>query len=303
MTSVPRITDVAGVTVGHWTDPQGMSGCTVALPPPGTIASCEVRGGAPGTRGTDILQPGTIIEVAHAILLTGGSAFGLAAAGGVERYLEERGIGSEIGPVLVPTVPAAVIFDLAVGDPTRRPDADSGYAACEAASVEVPEGRVGVGTGASVAKLWGPERAQPGGVGTWSTRAGELIVGALVVANSVGEIVDEDGSILVGPRLEPGERREDLVEQLGTSGAANTTLGVVATNARSTKEDVRRLATVGNDAFDVAIRPAHTIYDGDTMFALATQEVEASFDEVAALVEPAVTTAVRRAVMTDRPPS
>jgi L-aminopeptidase/D-esterase-like protein len=303
VTSVPRITDVAGVTVGHWTDPEGLTGCTVVLPPSATIASCEVRGGAPGTRGTDILQPGTIIEVAHAILLTGGSAFGLAAAGGVERFLEERGIGSEIGPVLVPTVPAAVIFDLAVGDPTRRPDGDAGYAACEAASVEVPEGRVGVGTGASVAKLWGPERAQPGGVGTWSARAGELIVGALVVANSVGEIVDEDGSILAGPRLEPGERREDLVEQMGTSGAANTTLGVVATNARLTKQDVRRLATVGNDAFDVPIRPAHTIYDGDTMFALATQEVEASFDEVAALVEPAVTTAVRRAVMTDRSPS
>jgi L-aminopeptidase/D-esterase-like protein len=303
VTSVPRITDVAGLTVGHWTDPEAMTGCTVVLPPPGTIASCEVRGGAPGTRGTDILQPGTIIEVAHAILLTGGSAFGLAAAGGVERFLEERGIGSEIGPVIVPTVPAAVIFDLAVGDPTRRPDADAGYAACEAASDEVAEGRVGVGAGASVAKLWGPERAQPGGVGTWSARAGELIVGALVVANSVGEIVDEDGSILVGPKLEPGERREDLVEQLGTSGAANTTLGVLVANARLTKEDVRRLATVGNDAFDVAIRPAHTIYDGDTVFALATQEVEASLEEVAALVEPAVTTAVRRAVGHDPSPS
>ena len=170
-----------------------------------------------GTRGTDMLQPGTIIEVAHAILLTGGSAFGLAAAGGVERYLEEHRIGSEIGPVIVPTVPAAVIFDLAVGDPTRRPDADAGYAACEAASTEVPEGRVGVGTGASVAKLWGPERGRPGGVGTWSARAGEVIVGALVVANSVGEIVDEDGSILVGPTLQPDERREDLVEQIGSS--------------------------------------------------------------------------------------
>ena len=303
MTEVPRITDVPGLTVGHWTDPEAMTGCTVVLPPAGTIASCEVRGGAPGTRGTDILQPGTIIEVAHAILLTGGSAFGLAAAGGVERYLEERGIGSEIGPVLVPTVPAAVIFDLAVGDPARRPDADAGYAACLAASVEVPEGRVGVGTGASVAKLWGPERTRPGGVGTWSARAGDLIVGALVVANSVGEIVDEDGSILVGPTLEPGERREDLVERIGSSRAANTTLGVVATNARLSKEDVRRSASAANDAFDVAIRPAHTIYDGDTVFALATQEIEASFEEVAALVEPAVTTAIRRAVRHDPPPS
>jgi L-aminopeptidase/D-esterase-like protein len=294
--AVPSITDVEGITVGHWTDDVAQTGCTVVLPPPGTIASCEVRGGAPGTRGTDILQPGTIIEVAHAIVLTGGSAFGLASAGGVERYLEERGIGSEIGPARVPTVAAAVIFDLGIGDPTRRPGIDEGYAACVAASVDVLEGRAGVGTGATVAKLWGPERAKPGGVGTWSVREGGLVVGALVVANSVGEIVDEDGSILMGPELEPGEKREDLVEQLGSSAAANTTLGVVATNAALSKEDVRRLASVGNDAFDVAIRPAHTIYDGDTVFALATQQVAASFEQVTALIESAVTTAIRRAV-------
>jgi L-aminopeptidase/D-esterase-like protein len=294
---MPSITDVEGITVGHWTDEEARTGCTVVLPPAGTIASCEVRGGAPGTRGTDILQPGTIIEVAHAIVLTGGSAFGLATAGGVERYLEERGIGSEIGPVRVPTVPAAVIFDLGVGDPSRRPGADEGYAACVAASADVAEGRVGVGTGATVAKFWGPERAMPGGVGTWAARDGELVVGALVVVNAVGEIVDEDGSILVGPQLEPGERREDLVEQLGaSSAAANTTLGVVATNAVLSKGDVRRLATVGNDAFDVTIRPAHTIYDGDTVFALATQQVAGDFEQVASLVESTVTTAIRRSV-------
>lgn len=293
---MPSVTDVEGVRVGHWTDEAAMTGCTVVLPPEGTIASCEVRGGAPGTRGTDILQPGTIIEVAHAIVLTGGSAFGLASAGGVERFLEERGIGSQIGSVLVPTVGAAVIFDLGVGDPSRRPGPDEGYAACAAASTTVPEGRVGVGTGATVAKLWGPERAKPGGVGTWAVRDGELVVGALVGVNAVGEILDEDGSVLVGPRLGPGERREDLVEQLGTNEAANTTLGVVATNAVMPKADVRRLAGAGHDAFDVAIRPAHTIYDGDTAFALATQQVEVTYDEVAALVEEAVTTAIRRAV-------
>ena len=296
---MPSITDVEGFTVGHWTDEVALTGCTVVLPPAGTIASCEVRGGAPGTRGTDILQPGTIIETAHAVVLTGGSAFGLASAGGVERYLEERGIGSEIGPARVPTVPAAVIFDLGIGDQSRRPGADEGYAACLAASADVGEGRVGVGTGATFAKLWGPERAMPGGVGTWSVREGELVVAALVVVNAVGESVDEDGSILVGPRLEPGERREDLVEQLGSSEAANTTLGVVATNATLPKADVRRLASVGNDAFDAAIRPAHTIYDGDTVFALATQQVEVGFDEVATLVDSAVTTAIRRAVTRD----
>lgn len=293
-TAVSSITDVEGITVGHWTDEVALTGCTVVLPPPGTVASCEVRGGAPGTRGTDILQPGMIIDEAHAIVLTGGSAFGLASAGGVERYLEERGIGSEIGPVRVPTVPAAVIFDLGVGDPSRRPGIEEGYAACVAASPEVSEGRIGAGTGATVAKLWGPERAVPGGLGTWAVRNGDLLVGALFVVNAVGEVVGEDGEVLAGPRLEPGERREDLVEQLRP--AANTTIGVVATNATLSKSDVRRLASVANDALDVAIRPAHTIFDGDTVFTLATCRFGATLDEVADLVEPVVTMAVRRAV-------
>jgi L-aminopeptidase/D-esterase-like protein len=291
---MPSITDVEGITVGHWTDEVAMTGCTVVLPPQGTVASCEVRGGAPGTRGTDILQPGTLIEEAHAIVLTGGSAFGLAAAGGVERYLEERGVGSEIGPVLVPSVAAAVIFDLGVGDPTRRPGSDEGYAACLAASREGPEGRVGAGTGATVAKLWGPTRGVPGGLGTWAVRDGDLAVGALFIVNAVGEVVDEDGEVLAGPRLEPGERREDLLEWMRVAG--NTTIGVVATNAALPKFEVRRLAQVANDAIDLAVRPAHTIFDGDTVFTLATRRVEAAFHDVATLIEPAVTTAIRRAV-------
>jgi L-aminopeptidase/D-esterase-like protein len=288
-----RITDIDGITVGHWTDEVAMTGCTVVLPPPGTVASCEVRGGAPGTRSTDILQPGTIIDEAHAVVLTGGSAFGLATAGGVERYLEERGIGSEIGSIRVPTVPAAVIFDLGAGDPSRRPGSDEGYAACVAASVEVAEGRVGAGTGATVAKLWGPERGVPGGLGTWAVRDGDLMVGALFVVNAVGEVVGEEGEVVAGPRMEPGERREDLVERLHP--AANTTIGVVATNGMLTKPEARKLASVAHDALDVAIRPAHTIFDGDTVFTLATRRVGATFDEVAPLVEPSVTTAVRRA--------
>ena len=289
------ITDVPGVTVGHWTDLDAVTGCTVVLPPPDTVASCEVRGGAPGTRSTDILQPGTIVDGAHAVVLTGGSAFGLASAGGVERFLEERGIGTEVGPVRVPTVPAAVIFDLGVGDPARRPGPDDGYAACLAASTEVAEGRVGAGTGATVAKLWGPERAVPAGLGTWSAREGDLVVGAAVVVNAVGEVIEADGSVLAGPRLEPGERREDLVEQIGRPGET-TTIGVVATNARLSKVDVRRVAGAAQDALDVAIRPAHTLYDGDTMFALATGAIEASLDDVIALVEPAVCEAIRRTV-------
>jgi L-aminopeptidase/D-esterase-like protein len=290
---VPSITDVEGIRVGHWSDEAALTGCTVVLPPEGTVASCEVRGGAPGTRGTDMLQPGTLLEEAHAIVLTGGSAFGLATAGGVERYLEERGIGSEIGPVIVPSVAAAVIFDLGVGDPTRRPGSDQGYAACQDASTEVREGRIGAGTGATVAKLWGPTRGVPGGLGTWAVTDGDLVVGALFVVNAVGEIVDGDGSVLAGPRLEPGERREDLIEWMR---AGNTTIGVIATNATLSKPDARRLAEVANDAVDEAIRPAHTLFDGDAVFTLATKQVDASYVDVAALVEDAVTTAVRRAV-------
>lgn len=291
---MPSITDVDGIRVGHWSDEAALTGCTVVLPPKGTVASCEVRGGAPGTRGTDMLQPGTLLEEAHAIVLTGGSAFGLATAGGVERYLEERGIGAEIGPVLVPSVAAAVIFDLGVGDPTRRPGAEEGYAASAAASSDVPEGRVGAGTGATVAKLWGPTRGVPGGLGTWAVRDGDLVVGAVFVVNAVGEIVDEDGSVLAGPRLEPGERREDLIEWMRAAG--NTTIGVVATNATLSKPDVRRLAEAANDAVDGAVRPAHTLFDGDAVFTLATRQVNATYVDVAALVEDAVTTAVRRAV-------
>jgi L-aminopeptidase/D-esterase-like protein len=292
--TMPSITDVEGITVGHWTDEVAMTGCTVVLPPPGTVASCEVRGGAPGTRSTDILQPGTIVEVAHAVVLTGGSAFGLATAGGVERYLEERGIGTEVGPVRVPTVPAAVIFDLGVGDPTRRPGPDEGYRACLAASVHVAEGRVGAGIGATVAKIWGPERAVPAGLGTWSVREGELIVGAIFVVNAVGEVLAEDGEVLAGPKLEPGERREDLVERL--QPGTTTTIGVVATNATLTKPEARRLAGVAHDALDLAIRPAHTLFDGDTVFTLATGAVEATFDEVVRLVAPATLEAIRRSL-------
>ena len=290
---MPSIADVEGIRVGHWSDESALTGCTVVLPPTGTVASCEVRGGAPGTRGTDMLQPGTLLEEAHAIVLTGGSAFGLATASGVERYLEERRIGSEIGNVIVPSVAAAVIFDLGVGDPTRRPGSDEGYAACLEASTDVPEGKVGAGTGATVAKLWGPTRGVPGGLGTWAVHDGELLVGALFVVNAVGEIVDDDGSVLAGPRLEPGERREDLIEWMR---AGNTTIGVVATNATLSKPDARRLAEAANDAVAEAVRPAHTLFDGDTAFALATKQVDATYVDVAALIEEAVVTAVRRAV-------
>ncbi len=198
------ITDVAGVRVGHWTDPVGLTGCTVILCPDGSVSAADVRGGAPGTLGTDSLRPETLIPGANAILLTGGSAFGLTAASGVLRWLEERGVGFETGLARIPIVAGAVLFDLGAGDPAARPDADSGYAACEAAADgPVPEGSVGAGTGATVGKLPDPGSGMKGGLGTASERNGELVVGALAAVNSLGRIVERDGSALAWNRGDP----------------------------------------------------------------------------------------------------
>jgi L-aminopeptidase/D-esterase-like protein len=286
------ITRVSGLRVGHHTDAHGMTGCTVVLCPPGTVGSCEVRGGAPGTRETDLLRPGMLVEHVNAILLTGGSAFGLAAADGVVRYLEERGLGFDAGVATVPIVPAAVLFDLGVGEAHSRPGPDDGYHACENASGHVDEGRVGAGTGATVAKLHGPERARPGGVGTASVERGDLVVGALVAVNAMGEVLDENGGVLVGAVPEEDPEAEPHQPQLGM----NTTIGVVATNARLSKERAHLLALAAHAGLDAAIRPAHTIWDGDTVFSLATCETDASQPELEELAERVVAEAIRRAV-------
>jgi L-aminopeptidase/D-esterase-like protein len=282
------ITRVPGIRVGHWTDPVGLTGCTVVLCPPGTIGSGEVRGGAPGTRETDLLRPGMLVHEVNAVLLTGGSAFGLAAADGVMRFLEERGIGFDAGAARVPIVPAAVLFDLGVGDPAARPDAEAGYGACLAAGAEVEVGGVGAGTGATVAKLAGPEGATRGGVGTASVQDGELIVGALAAVNAVGEVVDEDGTVLAGVR-----------EGTAPDGAPrpfNTTLVVVATNARLSRERAHLLARASHDGIAAAVRPAHTRWDGDTVFTLATGEVEAEQGLLEDLAVRSVAAAIRASV-------
>jgi L-aminopeptidase/D-esterase-like protein len=285
------ITRVPGIQVGNWTDPVGLTGCTVVLCPPATVGSGEVRGGAPGTRETDLLRPGTLVQEVHAVLLTGGSAFGLAAADGVMRYLEERGIGFEAGGARVPIVPAAVLFDLGVGDRAARPGPGEGYLACVAAGSEVPEGNVGAGTGATVAKLAGPEGAVKGGLGSASEVEGDLIVGALAAVNAWGEVVDEDGETLAGSRIEaPGS--ESTSGPFGT----NTTLAVVATNARLSKERAHLLAVAAHEGMAAAVRPAHTRWDGDTAFTLATGAVEADQRAVERLAESVVAQAVRRAV-------
>lgn len=306
------ITDVPGIRVGHWTDQRARTGCTVVLLEE-AVAGVSVRGGAPGTRETDLLEPQKTNERIDAILLSGGSAFGLAAADGVMRWLEERGIGRRVADAVVPIVPAAIVFDLAVGDPKVRPGPDAGYAACEAASASPPaEGRVGAGTGATVAKLMGRERARPGGVGASSRRVpvptapGEapaqayVTVGALFVVNAVGDVVAEDASLVAAP---PGTRR--ILDALLAgerpvlrSARESTTIGVVATDAQLTKIEANVIAAVAHDGLARAVLPAHTRLDGDTVFAVSTLRAPRIDIEVLMAVAVEVTAeAIRRAVL------
>ena len=279
------ICDVPGLIVGHDTDPIGVSGCTVVLPldPAGAVGGVDVRGGAPGTRETDLLRPENLVERVHGVLMTGGSAFGLDAAGGVMRYLEARNIGFRVGSAVVPIVPGAVLFDLLIGDPRARPDAEAGARACRNATREPPaEGSVGAGTGATVGKLNGSAGATKGGIGSASVRLADgTTVGALVAVNAVGQVVDpQSGHILAGARRRGGgfvapEAYFGLSADApwsasGPAVGANTTIGIVATDAPLDKSGATRLARVAHDGVALAIRPAHTPYDGDTIFALST---------------------------------
>jgi L-aminopeptidase/D-esterase-like protein len=274
------ITDVAGILVGHDTDLENATGCTVILcPSEGAMAGADVRGPAPATRETDLLRPAHLVERAHAVLLTGGSAFGLDAAAGVMRFLEEKNIGFDARVARVPIVPAAAIFDLAIGSAKARPNADAGYRACLAAtSGAVAEGCVGAGTGATVGHLLGIQFATKAGLGSASRQIGkDVVVGALVVVNAFGDVVDSRaGEILAGTRkpvaggwldsasaIKPGAPLNALLPR------AHTTIGVVATNAALTKEETNLVAMMAHDGFARAIRPAHTLYDGDAIFALS----------------------------------
>ena len=272
------ICDVAGLKVGHYTDTRRPTGCTVVLCEIGAIAGVDVRGAAPGTRETDLLAPENTVQQIHALLLTGGSAFGLDAAGGVMRWLLERGHGLAVGPARVPIVPAAVLFDLGLGDPSIWPDAAAGYAACEAASADSPaQGCVGAGTGATVGKLFGMDRAMKGGIGTASVKVGAVTVGALVVVNAIGDIIDPaNGRLIAGARgsdgLPLGSTQALLngaLPALQLQGMA-TTLGLVATDARLDKSAAKKMAQMSHDGLARTINPVHTVSDGDVMFALST---------------------------------
>jgi L-aminopeptidase/D-esterase-like protein len=278
-----------GVTVGHYSDPAGRTGCTVLLCPSGGVAGVDVRGGAPGTFATDALRPATVVDLAHGILLTGGSLFGLAAATGVMRYLEERGHGAVFGTLPIPGVAGAVLFDLLEGDPKARPTAQDGYAACMAATNEPAVGSVGAGTGATVAKAGGASQRARGGVGVASGRVGEALVSAVMVANSVGGIWDDERHEWVAP-LTGWDARTELLP------GENTTIGVVATDAKLTKEQANRVATVAHDGIARAVRPAHTMYDGDTIFCIASGTALAPYDAVEVLATELVARAIASGV-------
>ena len=273
------ITDVAGIEVGHFTDPRRPTGCTVVVAREGAVAGVDVRGAAPGTRETDLLAPTNLVDRVHGILLAGGSAWGLDAAAGVMRWLEEQGAGFPAGPVRVPLVPGAVLFDLMLGDASVRPDAAAGYRACQAASANAPaEGNVGAGAGAVVGKIFGIERAMKGGIGTASVTVEGITVGALVACNAVGDVVDPDtAQVVAGARSADGRSlldsrrallRGDVPQPL--LAGTNTSIGVIATDAVITKAQASRLATMAHDGLARSINPVHTMSDGDTLFALGT---------------------------------
>ena len=296
------LTAVPGIRVGHATDPVGLTGCTVILcGESGAIGGVDQRGGAPGTRETDLLRPMHLVQHVHAVVLAGGSAFGLAAADGVMRYLREHGVGYDTRVARVPIVPAAILFDLAVGRPDVYPDAEMGYAACLAATDEpVVEGRIGVGTGCTAGKAFGSAGASATGIGSAAVElSGGLIVAALIAVNPFGDVVDEAGRILAGTRLPDGRFADTLavmrrMAQMTLDDPGATVIGVVATNARLDKEQVNKVAQMAHDGLARAIRPAHTMFDGDTIFALATGEVVADVNLVGAYAAEVVAEAIRR---------
>jgi len=303
------ITDIEGVRVGHFTESRRPTGCTVVLFEHGAIGGVDVRGSAPGTRETDLLSPINTVERVNALVLSGGSAFGLETASGVMRFLEENQAGYRVGSIVVPIVPAAILFDLSLGDSKIRPNAEAGYAACRAASKAVPrEGNIGAGAGATVGKMFGMKAAMKSGIGTASLAIGSsgLIVGAIVAVNAWGDVRDrQTGKILAGARAEDSKSFLDSMAQIlagatlaRSHGGGNSTIGIVATNAALTKTETAKLAQMAHDGLARTINPIHTAFDGDTIFAAATgSAARADVSSIGAVAAEAVAQAVNRAVL------
>jgi len=312
------LTSIEGISVGHAQDCDALTGCTVVLCQEGMICGVDQRGGSPGTRETDLLRPMHLVQEVHALLLSGGSAFGLAAADGVMRYLYERGVGYDTGITKVPIIPSAVIFDLSLGRSDVFPTAEMGYTAClNASSQPVIEGNTGAGIGASAAKILGMKNAMKAGIGSSCIVIGKhLKVAALIVLNALGEVVDpQSGEILAGVRLYPENIQPPfqfintlsvMVQQQESQNFAdsalqpNTTLGVVATNACLSKEEANKVAQMAHNGLARTIRPTHTLFDGDTIFAVAAGKVKADVNIIGAFAAEAVALSCKRAVTTAR---
>ncbi|MBU0989969.1 MAG: P1 family peptidase [Pseudomonadota bacterium] len=299
------ITDIEGIRIGHAQDLDAATGCTVVIGKEGLTAGVDVRGGAPGTRETDLLNPVNLVEQIHAVVLTGGSSFGLDAASGVMQYLEERNIGFDAVVTKIPIVCGAVLFDLTIGDHKVRPDKKMGYEAClNANDTACAEGCVGAGTGATVGKILGMERCMKGGLGAYCLQAGDLKVGAIVAVNCLGDVIDpRTGETLAGVLDENRSRflnsEEIMIREFASRKiefGGNTTIGVIATNARLTKSQANKVASMAHDGYGRTMRPAHSMFDGDTIFAVSTGSVETDVNVVGLLAARTMEQAVIRAV-------
>ena len=316
------LTDVDGLKVGHAQNDEALTGCTVVLAEKGAVGGVDQRGGAPGTRETDLLRPMHMVDKVHGIVLSGGSAFGLDAATGVVKYLEEKGIGFNSGPVRVPIVPAAVLFDLGIGSSSIRPDAAMGYQACLNATDGIfATGNVGAGTGATVGKIFGMGQAMKSGIGSASMDVGGgVVVSALVAVNAFGDVVDpatrqiiagarpvQAGPITIGGKEQFANTLDVMKSITGrtimtfASAASNTVIGIVATNANLNKEEANKVAQMSHNGLALTIRPAHTMFDGDTIFAIATGKRNADVNIVGAFAVEVMAQAVINAVMSARP--
>ena len=304
------IVDVLGIKVGHSQDLKAGTGCTVVICEKGAVAGVDVRGGAPGTRETDLLNPVNLIDKAHAIYLGGGSAFGLDGVSGVMKYLEEKGIGFDVVLTKVPIVPGAVLFDLGVGDYRVRPDARMGYDAClNASDAEVRQGNIGAGAGATVGKIFGGLRCMKSGLGTASFKSQELIIGAIVAVNCLGDVIDpENGEIIAGVLTEDKKGFANTMSFLRNfpqktkdNFSKNTTIGVIATNAKLTKAGATKVAMMAQDGYARTISPAHTMFDGDTIFCMATGEVEAGANVAGAIAAEVMARAIVKAIKNTEP--
>ncbi|EYE88516.1 peptidase [Fervidicella metallireducens AeB] len=301
-----KITDIEGIKIGNAQDYDAATGCTVIICQEGAVAGVDVRGGAPGTRETDLLNPINLVDRIHAVVLSGGSAFGLDASSGIMKYLEENNIGFDVGVTKVPIVCSAVLFDLVIGKNDIRPDSRMGYSACVNSNYtnELQNGNYGAGTGATVGKFFGPEYSMKGGLGTYCVQVGDLKVGAIVAVNCLGDVVDtKSGQIIAGALTKDKKNflntEKSMINKYGEISNVfngNTTIATVITNAKLNKSNANKIASMAHNAFGRAIRPAHTMYDGDTVFTMATDKVSADINVVGVLATNVLEEAIIRAV-------